>query len=523
MSATGQEISRAQGSLTAYQIARAGRVPLNSTDYRYKAKLEQAQAEGAPALSAFIQRTGDRGRRPYIPEDCVECMHQIALEHIKESPKPTLILAYGEFLNKAKEAAIYQPSLETFRKHYNAALTPEKRALASRGKRGFHAERASTDPRRRAISPPIPGLFAHIDCTPADVVAIPDKEIGDWPRPIVIPLLDEESGYALGRGYLFGSTNKLAAAIALCDSVIRNGCLPSNISYDGGSEFNNAFLGQMLAALNVSGVYRPRSAAQWGARIEAFFARLNAFLQQLYGGLANDKMGRASDGKKKGKRRAIYEIAELIKIIDHWIFEIYNKQPAKDEDLSPEDLWKNGRSAFPQCCKSFVYDRAFRLITAVPCGQTRRDTWDRKKGLRFGGATFSSYELAAAHLQGAKLDAMRLDACDPTLMYAITSLGTIDAFSPNHSEMGGEDTSVRLADHVSLLEYHARAKANQTATKHKEAAYLKKAQQASRFCSKIENSASDAASTTAQNPESQTTLDEFDMIGANEIPLYESR
>jgi len=53
MSATGQEISRAQTALTAYQVARAGRVPLNSTDYRYKAKLEQAQAEGAPALSAF--------------------------------------------------------------------------------------------------------------------------------------------------------------------------------------------------------------------------------------------------------------------------------------------------------------------------------------------------------------------------------------------------------------------------------------------------------------------------------------
>ncbi|RDS78960.1 hypothetical protein DWU98_20300 [Dyella monticola] len=523
MSATGKEISRAQNALTAYQAARACQVPLNSTDYRYKTKLEQAKAEGAPALSAFIQRTGDRGRRPYIPEDCVDCMHQIALEHIKESPKPSLIFAYGEFLNKAEEAKIYRPSLETFRKHYNAALTPEKRALASRGKRGFHAERASTDPRNRAISPPIPGLFAHIDCTPVDVIATRDEEIGDWPRPIVIPLIDQESGYVLGRGYLFGSTNRLAAAIALSDTVSRNGCLPSNISYDGGSEFNNACVAQMLAALNVSGVYRPRSGAQWGARIEAFFARLNAFLQQLVGGLANDKMGRASDGKKKGKRRAIYEIAELIKIIDHWIFEIYNKQPAKDEELSPEDLWKQGRAEFPQCCRPFVYDRAFRLITAVPCGQTRRDTWDRKKGLRFGGATFSSNELAAMHLRGAKLDAMRLDACDPTLMYAITSLGTIDAFSPKHSEMGGEDTSVRLAEHVSLLEYHARAKTNQTVTKQKEAAYLKKARQASRFCSETEKPASNAASTTAQTPGSESTLDEFDSINANEIPIFESR
>src|SRR5205823_5751024 len=120
----------------------------------------------------------------------------------------------------------YTPVLETFRKTYNAVLTPEKRALAARGKRGFHAERPSTDPRTRCVEATIPGIFAHIDCTPSDVVAVDDDEIGDCPRAILIPLIEQESAYVLGRGYLFGNVSKIAPALALCDAVARHGCLP---------------------------------------------------------------------------------------------------------------------------------------------------------------------------------------------------------------------------------------------------------------------------------------------------------
>ena len=522
IAASKAEIERAETALSGYLQAREANQPLNSTGYRYKTKLEQAHAEGVPALAAFIHRAGDRGRRPYIHDDCVKLMEKTAHGYIKDSPKPTLTFAYSEFLNKSSEINMYQPSLETFRKYYNTVLTPERRALQSRGKRGFHAERASTDPRDRAVEPPIPGLFAHIDCTPADVVATHDEEIGDWPRPIVIPLIDQESGYVLGRGYVFGSTSRLAPAIALNDAVSRNGCLTANISFDGGSEFNNQYLKRTLAALAVNAIYRPKSGAQWGARVEAFFARLNAFLQQLFGGLANDKMGRSSDGKKKGRRRAVYEIAELIRIIDHWIFEIYNKQPAKDESLSPIDLWSQGRTTFPSCCKSFNYDRAFRLVTAVEVGRVRRDTWNRKKGVRFGGTTFSSVELAAAHLQGAKLNQIRLDAVDPTLMYVATSLGTIIAFASSHGALAREDPSILLAEHVSLIEYHARAKENQIATKRKEAAFLKRTQQASRFCLG-ENERDPHSDLVSSSPDREEADDEFDSIEASDIPIYKLR
>ena len=522
MAATIKEIERAEKALEFYQKARAAGMPLSSTDYRYRAKLQQAEEEGVAALAAFVHRSGDRGRRPYLPEESVKLMRDAAREYLQVCPKPTLLMAYGHFLNAAQLEGAYQPSLETFRKQYNSVLTPEKRALLSRGKRGFHAERPSTDPRQRTIEAPIPGLFAHIDCTPADVVATYDEEIGEWPRPIVVPLIDQESGFVLGRGYVFGSTSRLAPAIALNDTLCRNGCLPGNIYYDGGSEFNNKYLARTLGALAINAHYRPRSGAQWGARVESFFARLNAFLQQLFGGLANDKMGRASDGNKKGRRRATYEIAELIKQIDYWIFDIYNKHPAKDENVSPEYLWLEGRRLFPSCSRVLSYDRSFRVATAVTVGRTIHDTWDRKKGLRFGGTTFSSTELTAAHLQGAQLNEMRLDSCDPTIMYAMTSLGTIDAFASKFGAMKGEDPSVLLAEHVNLLNYHARARTNQLTIKCKEARQLKAAQQASRFCSEASQKHSSIKAKT-EVAQRDTEVDEFKLIDELEIPIFEVR
>lgn len=517
VSASHKEIARAEAALKKYRAGRSSGNPLSSTEYRLRSSLQRAAEEGAPAICAFIQRTGDRGRKPHIPETAFELMKKIALEHVQNSPRPHLTAAYGEFLNAAEEKKEYIATLETFRQVYNGTLSPEKRALATRGKRGFHAERASTDPRKRCVEAPLPGLFAHIDCTPGDVVGTHDEEIGDWPRPVVIPLIDQETGFVFGRGYVFGSVSKLAPATALCDCVARHGFLPRNIAYDGGSEFNNKYLSKTFAIIDVNAVYRPKSAAQWGSRVEGFFAQLSSFVQQIDGGLANDKRGRESDGKKKGRRNAIHQISKIIETIDHWIFDIYNKLPLRDEIASPYDLFMQGRKAFPSCCVSLVDDQAFRIATSVSIGALRRDTWDRKKGIRFGGTSFSSTELSSAHLAGAKLADAGLDARDPSVMYVQTTHGVIRAFAPNNGELEGQAECLKLAHHTGLVEYHSRAKKNQTARKRKEATVLSALKNSSRFCHQH---------TLVEKPEAAPApaeKDDFESIEVANIPKFKIR
>lgn len=505
--ASASEIERAFATQAEYAAAREKGEALTSTAYRYRAAMRAATAEGAPAICAFVNRLGDRGRKPYLPDTCFTLMSQVAVKHIESTPVPELALAYAELDIAAAEQGEYLPCLETFRKTFNSVLTPEAKALITRGKRGYHAERAATDPRARCTEPRIAGLIAHFDCTPADAVSTGDAMLGKWPRPIVAPLIDNVTGFVFGRGYLFGGVSRVAPATALSDTVARVGYLPSSIAFDGGSENNNKYLARALGALGINGINRPRSAAQWGSRVERFFAALNRFLQKLAGGLANDKMGRSSDGNKKGRRQAIYEISELIRLIDEWIFDIWNNSPESDEDLSPRELLQQSRQSFPSACVPIEDDLVFRILTAIPIGEAKNGTWKRTEGLRFGGERFVSPELTAAHLSGARLHESRIDARDPTIVYAFTTLGTISCFSSGHRELLGEHSSVQLATHALFPGYEANAKVNRHDKKTKEAKLIQRTRDSARFNSGHTSSKSDGASANSPKPDPFAGID----------------
>lgn len=59
--ASNSELTKAKEACKQFDGRRLQSLPLNATDYRYKKKLDAAQAEGAPRLAAFVPRFKDRG------------------------------------------------------------------------------------------------------------------------------------------------------------------------------------------------------------------------------------------------------------------------------------------------------------------------------------------------------------------------------------------------------------------------------------------------------------------------------
>ena len=452
------ELDAARTAQERYFNRRKNGLKLNSTDYRDQRRQRQAKGEGAPQLAAFVRRLADRGgRRKLLPESIHRAMREHAESYLKRGGLPCMTRMYADFVQNGGLPEAHIPSRETYRRAVHEHLGPERAAFLSGGKRAFHAAKARTDGGHVNAQLEIAGLRIHIDGVYGDVRSAKDED-QVYQRPIFYPMVDDATGYVLGRGIKLGRSSSFASLMALRDCYVRQGCLPAQVHTDRGSEFKNHAFQDACAYFGMGFELRPSGSPRSGGMSEMLNQQLSMFLHTLDGGMYFDKAGRSADGAKKSRRTASLSVEEIIATVDKWLFEVWNRTPFGGNKKSPEQAWLDSTKVFPEALISVKDTEMARHQTSYPL---KSATFDPVRGYRYGGHGYSSEILALIIRRGDKPTNPRLDCTNPSIIRVLTKQGVLALRSTQYQVCQGL-TEAQLLGRVSeLLEARSRADTNQ--------------------------------------------------------------
>lgn len=511
--ASSKAMDQARSALDRYDADRAAGVPKNSTAFRQAARERAASAEGAPRIAAFVSDFMSRGsKEPKIDAKLRESIKQTIRDLWKNAKSPQISKLRAAFEAQA-EPGSYIPPKETFRALFHESITNEKAAFLAGGKRAFHAARPMTDGAKAVPRLKIAGLHVHLDGVYSDRYSR-EAEGEEFLRPIYYPMIDDSSGYVMGRGIKIGKPSRLPVGMAYRDTYQRHGWLPAQVIRDGGSEFENHFLSALSAQFGCINERRPKGAPRFGGRGESFNRQFSAYLQSLSGGSYFDKAGRAADGDRKGRRHADVDIAALIRDADDWIFKVWNKSPIGVENLSPEELFLASLKEFPEAVIPTKDSPSARYATSMPLGVT---AFSYTRGVRFGGVRFGSTELASRLAREEKPTDPRLDVMDPSVIWAMTRSGPISMCSLETTRISGLDLGGRMDEVQRLFGYNVAASRNQHARNVREARQRRDAQKVNDALKPI------AAKVELPVSVSAAPCDSFAALTASSLPVLARR
>lgn len=457
--ASEKELDGAKKAMERYDFRRQSGKKKNATDYRDEVRLRLAAKENAPRIAAFLRCFSDRGSKERrISPGQIDEIKRHALGYLKNGGVPNTSRMHASFIDIAREEGGYEVSLETYRKIYLKEVKPETAALISGGKRSFHAARPRTDGAHSVPRLKIAGLHVHLDGVYGDARA-KKSVIGEFPRPIFFPLVDDITGYVLGAGVQLRRPSRLPVLMAHRDCYYRHGFLPSQIIQDWGSEFANLLIPEMRGYFGVNYSQRPKSAPQFGGIGEMFNAQLNAHLQELAGGTYFDKAGRSSDGDKKSRATATLTVREIVDSAFDWMFNIWNVMPFGARERSPADMWAESIACFPEAVVRVPDNALSRYYTSLPL---KAKKFSYRRGFRYAGRSFMSNELPALIRAGETPTNPRLDCMNPSIIHAMTSKGPIELRSLDYQRLCGATFDRLMQEMDYTLTARARAKSNQT-------------------------------------------------------------
>ncbi|MGH6752750.1 MAG: hypothetical protein ACREDP_11335, partial [Bradyrhizobium sp.] len=450
------ELSDADRQYKQYKHDRLVGTKLDATAYRQRARLAAVAQEGALPIAAFLSAFKDRGGEGRPIDNDIRLSIMKASKYYadtaqgKRKPSKAMIKwmeAYPQYKDKVSE--------ETFRKLYHQALAPERIALISGGARSFHKARPRTDGRKVNARADIPGVYVHLDGVHLDALAVGAE--GGFDRLVYYPMVDDKTGYVLARGVETNRSSSLGVNMAIGNCVQRHGRLPLVLLRDHGSENNNNQTPEQAEAFRSIFQFRPRSDPRSGGMGESFNAALNDFAATLLGGMYFDAAGRGADGKKKARKHAVYTLEEIIRKIDHWIFEVWNKAHPGDSQLSREQLFQSTLKRYPELLIPFTDGPLLRYNTGY---RLRERVVDYQRGIRYAGKGYSSEELVSGIRLRKTFTKPRLDCLDPSVIWVCDGTHYVATYSHDHIRVQGLDFGQRIMIYHQMEEYHRRCKAN---------------------------------------------------------------
>lgn len=464
------ELEAARAAQARYDDRRKQGLKLNSTDYRDQRRLRRAEEEGAPRLAAFVRRLGDRGgRKKLLPENIHRAMRDHAESYLKRGGLPVMTRMYADFAQQGGLPRAHIPSRETYRKAVHEHLGPERAAFLSGGKRAFHAAKARTDGAHINAQLAIAGLRIHIDGVYGDVRSAQD-ESQVFQRPIFYLMVDDATGYVLGRGVRLGRSSSFASLMALRDCYLRHEHLPAQVHTDRGSEFKNHAFQDACAYFGVGFELRPSGSPRSGGMSEMLNQQLSAFLHNLAGGMYFDKAGRSADGTKKSRRTASLTVEEIIAKVDKWLFDVWNKSPFGSNKKSPEQAWLESLKAFPEALVPVEDTEMARYQTSYPLKEAK---FDPVRGYRYGGQGYSSDDLTLILRRSERPTNPRLDCSNPSVIRVLTKQGALALRSTQYQLCQGLSEAQLLGRMSDLLVSRSREVTNQHRRLIKESQLLK--------------------------------------------------
>ncbi|MGY0800135.1 hypothetical protein ACW7G0_13920 [Lysobacter sp. A286] len=464
--ASSKELELAAAAQQRFDQRRERKALMNATDYRDAHNLRIAKAEQAPRMAAFLRKLGDRGGKGNpVPPRVRDETRNHAISYLSKGVHPAKTKIYADFQIHMEALGLPVPSRETHRQILNREVGAEKAAFLAGGKRAMHAVRARTDGANANPSLKVGGLRVHIDGVYGDIKSKKNHE-SEFERPIFYPLVDDASGYILGRGVKVGRSGSIAVLMAYRDCYLRHGILPAQVVFDWGSEFVNRAIRETSGFFGVGYEQRPPGAPRFGAMGEMFNAQISSFLQSLSGGMYFDKLGRSADAKRKSIATASMSIEQIVDRADQWMFEVWNRSPIGANSKTPEQLWQESLACFPEAVVQVKDCLLSRYFTSLPVKAKRVSA---SRGFRYGGSSFASEQLPSLLGRGERPVNPRLDCSDPSTLHVMTEAGPLSLRSLDYQRCQGLSEVQRLADMRRIYFARSIATANQEARNIKEA------------------------------------------------------
>lgn len=456
--ATPKEREWAESKIQRYKQRRSQNIPMNSTDFAHRKKMEAAVEEGAPAIAGLIPRFSDRGGDG-TPLDLDEqtWLEEFLADYMKRAKRiPSPSEAHAELVTIYQGTSKRIPVEETIRKYIAKFFKPERQSSLSGGPRAIQKARMKTPGDKCVERVRVGGMWAHCDAVYADVVPKGD-DIWKIARPIVFPLVMSPSLYIASAGITFGSPSSLGYVMSIRLCMLDHGWVPIVIVRDKGPEFENSIDRELSAHLSVDRTSRPTAYSRGGGEVECVNGELNAFLQTLSGGTFYDQAGRDADTKRKGRSTAVHDLQRIVIEILEWI-ERWNNTVHAGCTLTPKEQFERDLKAFPCSVRRVTLDDNARYVTSYPI-EAKKFTYQR--GIAFAGRRYSCDIASQLIHRGESPQKMRMDSFDPSIIWGQSSRGLVCMTSNDHNRIAGMGRVTRILAIAERVRHHVVSKANQ--------------------------------------------------------------
>lgn len=416
LKATPHDVWIAQNRLAKIQAMRTGKGKVSERTIRLERTLAKGVASGLTEIEALLGETYKSGNRdPKLDTDLPEIMANVVKKYWATGEVTDLDDLLDRLEEACKVRGVRLCSKTTLRLAANQTPT-EKRDLARGGMRAYQASRSITPPDRRSLPPIAYGHTLHIDSSSLDNRSAPNLATYFPAEKARFYIgVDGATGNPMAHALIFGPARTDGLAILMREYVARNGFLPAFIFIDRGAENTSKWFRQFCEEAGISWMYSPTGGHRYNGLAENIIGRVNSqFAHKLTGSTKPDQFGRAVDGKFKSQRNARIQFSVLAQGFTTFIYSDLANCPNND-NVSPQELALELRGFGEFCGRPTSLDAAFLILTSVPTGTTPRI---ERGYIRTSNGKFSSIEFQNASRNVKRVDELRRDCVNPSVMYA---------------------------------------------------------------------------------------------------------
>jgi transposase InsO family protein len=332
---------------------------------------ESLLGDGVLGLAPAFGNCGRRGRR--VDEATLRIAHEVINQSVLTLEQRSLRACYRLFKLRCKDRDLRPFSWRTFEMEVKA-IPHEQFVQRRKGHRAAFAVGPRSD-----AGPMLPkdGDRAlervHFDHTELDLQLV-DAETG---RPLGRPWLslavDAYSSRVLGHVLLFDPPSATSDLLLVRDMIRRFHRFPHALVTDHGADFMSTFLQTLAVAFMVTIEYRPTGAAKFGGPVERLIGLVTSdVVHWLRGNTQISKAPRLGTGEVDPQRRAIWTIARIDEVLEHYLYEIYDNRPDASFGQSPKERFEGSlQETGVRPSRLVAYDRGFVIAT---CPTTRKGT-----------------------------------------------------------------------------------------------------------------------------------------------------
>jgi putative transposase len=378
----------------------------NSSIKNYRKKYHDAEILYGNGLIGLFPQTKKRGNRNRkIDQDVLDLMAKVINEVYLVPYQPKIMAAYGELIARCNENGLIAPSDKTFRTAIKQ-LNEYDVTLAREGKRAayehelFYWRLEQETPRHGER----PFDIAHIDHTQLDI-QLSDRLFGiTYERPWLSILIDAFSRKILAFWISFDPPSYRSCMMLIKRCIQQHGRAPRVIVFDGGSEFDSAYLETLLSFLKTTKKSRAKSKARFGSVLERFFGTTNTqLIHNLSGNTQATKTPRTCTPSHDPKAHTAWTLESFTNCFASWLTQVYESNPHKALGVSPSQYFAIGMQDFGMReHKRFAYTREFELL-CMPTNKTGEAKVNHVQGIHLNYQSYWCAEFNDPALSGKKV------------------------------------------------------------------------------------------------------------------------